>query len=125
MLHYILKSGKEYIMLNEEIIRKSIGAKLKARRKNKGYTQNYVAEVVDMDEKQLSRLEAGKHFPTLKTLLSLTNFLEMNLADFDDYQNLYDKNYYELTDILKKATAKEIKQYLTIIKAIKTLTVAS
>lgn len=108
-------------MLNDEIIKKTIGAKLKAKRKSKGFTQNYVAESINMDEKQLSRLEAGKHYPTLKTLLSLINILDMNLADFDNTTQTYDKNYYSLIDLLKASTAQELKQYLIIINAIKDL----
>ena len=108
-------------MLNNELIKKTIGAKLKAKRKSKGFTQNYVAEAINMDEKQLSRLEAGKHYPTLKTLLSLINILDMNLADFDNTTQTYNKNYYSLIDIMKTSTPQELKQYLIIIKAIKDL----
>ena len=108
-------------MLNDEIIKKNIGAKLKSRRKSKGFTQNYVAEAINMDEKQLSRLEAGKHYPTLKTLLSLINILDMRLTDFDEIERSYDKDYYTIIDILKNSSPKELKQYLIVIKAIKEL----
>lgn len=106
-------------MEQDDIIKKSIGAKIKARRLNKGLTQYALAEKVNMDEKQLSRLEAGKHYPTLKTLLSLVKVLDMNLSDFDDKDDLKSPEYYNLVDILKTSCNKDIKKYLSIIKIIK------
>lgn len=106
-------------MNSDEIIRKNIGLKIKAARVNKGYTQYMLAEKVEMDEKQLSRLEAGKHFPTLKTLIAISKELDMNLGDFDNNRDLKDVAYYTLVDILRTATPKELKKYLTIIKTIK------
>ena len=106
-------------MINDENTKKSIGATIKAGRLNKGLTQNALAEMVDMDEKQLSRLESGKHYPTLKTLLAIISVLDMHLADFDDIKELKDPNFYALVDILRTSSTKEIEKYLTIIKAIK------
>lgn len=106
-------------MQTDEIIKKNIGAIIRASRKRHKLTQYALAEKVNMDEKQLSRLEAGKHFPTLKTLLAITDILDMHLADFDDIQDLKDSNFYDLVEILKTATPKELKKYLSIIKIIK------
>ena len=106
-------------MIDDEIIKKIIGAKIKASRINSGLTQYALAEQVDMDEKQLSRLEAGKHYPTLKTLLSITKVLGMNLGDFDDNTEFKSSVYYTLMDILRKSDEKDLKKYLTIIKTIK------
>ena len=104
---------------NDESIKKSIGAKIKAARVNRGLTQSALAEKVDMDEKQLSRLESGKHYPTLKTLLDIANILEMRLADFDDIEELKTKEYYTLVEILKASSAEELKKFLKVIKAIR------
>jgi len=119
LLHYYSISVKEYPVEQDDIIKKSIGAKIKARRLNKGLTQYALAEKVNMDEKQLSRLEAGKHYPTLKTLLSLVKVLDMNLSDFDDTDDFKSPEYYNLVDILKTSCNKDIKKYLSIIKIIK------
>lgn len=106
-------------MTNDEEIRKSIGATIRAGRLNKGFTQSVLAEKVDMDEKQLSRLEAGKHYPTLKTLMAIIQVLDMRLADFDNLKDIKDPAFYILVDILRKSTSKELKKYLTIIRTIK------
>ncbi|MBQ8459285.1 helix-turn-helix transcriptional regulator [bacterium] len=106
-------------MENEENIRKIIGAKIKAGRLNKNLTQYALSEKVNMDEKQLSRLESGKHFPTLKTLLAIIDVLGMKLGDFDNIKDHKEPDFYTLVDILRTSSPKEIKKYLKIIKAIK------
>ena len=106
-------------MDKDEIIRKSIGAKIKAGRINKGLTQFALAEKVNMDEKQLSRLESGKHYPTLKTLLAILEVLEMKLGDFDDIMDLKEPAFYSLVDILRTSSVKDLKKYLSIIKIMK------
>lgn len=106
-------------MLNEEQIRKSIGATIKAARVNKGFTQAILAEKVEMDEKQLSRLESGKHFPTLRTLLSIINVLNMHLADFDQLEQLQPPEFYSIVEILKTVNHKDLKKYLKIIKIVR------
>lgn len=115
----IIKKVVKVFICNDESIKKSIGAKIKAARLNRGLTQSALAEKVDMDEKQLSRLESGKHYPTLKTLLAIANILEMRLADFDDIEELKTKEYYTLVEILKASSAEELKKFLKVIKAIR------
>ena len=115
----IIKKVVKVFICNDESIKKSIGAKIKAARVNRGLTQSALAEKVDMDEKQLSRLESGKHYPTLKTLLDIANILEMRLADFDDIEELKTKEYYTLVEILKASSAEELKKFLKVIKAIR------
>lgn len=105
--------------MDDEVIKKFIGAKIKAARINKNMTQYALAEEVGMDEKQLSRLESGKHYPTLKTLLAIAKVLEIKLADFDIIYDNKDFSFYLLLDILNKSSAKEIEKYLKIIKTIK------
>lgn len=106
-------------MLSDDVVKKNIGSIIRAARVNKGLTQYALAEKVDMDEKQLSRLESGKHYPTLKTLFAIIDVLDMRLADFDIRQDVKDPVYYVLVDILRTAEPKDLKKYLTIIKTIK------
>lgn len=106
-------------MFSDDNVKRNIGAIIRSARVNKGLTQYALAEMVDMDEKQLSRLESGKHYPTLKTLLAIIEVLGMRLADFDIIQDVKDPAFYLLVDILRTSTPKDLKKYLTIIKTIK------
>ena len=62
--------------------KKLIGARIKELRKQAGFTQERLAEIVDMDSRHLSRLEVGKHFPSLDSLERIAEALNAPLAEF-------------------------------------------
>lgn len=61
-----------------------LGKKIKELRKAKGYTQQHLAELADIDDKHLSKIENGVHLPTYKTLKKLSEVLCFNLQDMDN-----------------------------------------
>lgn len=61
-----------------------LGKKIKELRKAKGYTQQHLAELADIDDKHLSKIENGVHLPTYKTLKKLSEVLCINLQDMDN-----------------------------------------
>lgn len=63
--------------------KKDIGRKIKEFRKRKGLTQEQLAEIVHMHEKQISRIEAGIHFPTFDNFVKILEVLNVTLKDFD------------------------------------------
>jgi transcriptional regulator with XRE-family HTH domain len=62
--------------------KKLIGARLKELRKQAGMTQERLGELVDLDARHLSRLEVGKHFPSLDSLERIAVALNVPLAEF-------------------------------------------
>ncbi len=62
--------------------KKLIGARIKELRKQAGLTQERLAETVGMDSRHLSRLETGKHFPSLDSLERIAEALNVPLAEF-------------------------------------------
>lgn len=62
--------------------KKLIGARLKELRKQAGLTQEQLAEVVELDARHLSRLEVGKHFPSLDSLERIAVALNVPLVEF-------------------------------------------
>ena len=59
-----------------------IGERIKTLRKRAGLTQERLAERVGLDARHLSRLETGKHFPTLDSLERIAEVLGVELAEF-------------------------------------------
>jgi len=57
------------------------GQILKALRRKLGLTQAQVAEKCDLHHSYISLIERGISQPTLETLVSLSEALEMNLVD--------------------------------------------
>ncbi|MBZ4192384.1 helix-turn-helix domain-containing protein [Niabella beijingensis] len=59
-----------------------IGKRIKALRKNKGFTINNVAGKADLSNGLISRIENGRTIPSLPVLLTIINVLDVGIADF-------------------------------------------
>jgi transcriptional regulator with XRE-family HTH domain len=62
--------------------KKLIGARIKELRRQAALTQEQLAERVSMDSRHLSRLEVGRHFPSLDSLEKIAHVLNQPLAEF-------------------------------------------
>ena len=60
-----------------------LGITIKKLRKSLGYTQEKLAELANIDDKHLSKIENGIHEPSFKTLKSLSKVLNIDLLDMD------------------------------------------
>lgn len=58
--------------------REQLGVKLKAAREKAGYTQNQVADILQVKQSQLSKIENGMQEPNIETLGTLIDFYEVN-----------------------------------------------
>ena len=101
--------------------KKDIGQQLKFYRKKAGYTQAELAELIDIHEKQISRIESGIHFPTFNNFIKIMNILKIEMSDFKSTENnKYSKENIAKTlhHIIDKSNEKDLKLYLTLIKEI-------
>ena len=104
------------LITNEDVL-DILGKKIKQTRKNLKYTQEYVAENVNISIDFLRNIENGKNIGSITTLLNLCNFLKIspntlfeNLLDFkedtldtaliDDFQKLSLDDKKVLKDII-------------------------
>ncbi len=104
-----------------ETDKKIIGQKIKEYRKRKHLTQAQLAELVDLNEKQIYRIESGYNYPTYLTFVKIVNVLEIDINDFtvgievesnplkdsiihiaNTSSNIELKTYYELIKIIRK-----------------------
>jgi transcriptional regulator with XRE-family HTH domain len=56
------------------------GKRVKELRKSKGITQEKLAEIIELDAKQIGNIETGSGFTTMQTLEKLANFLMLKLV---------------------------------------------
>ena len=73
-----------------EIIKKRFGEQLKALRKIKNYTQEALSEAIEINLRQLARIEAGESFVSAETLYKICKTLKISpqiLFDFDIEKN--------------------------------------
>lgn len=75
----------------KEDILKVIGKKIQDARKNKNYTQEYVAEKIDKSVDILRSIENGRSIGSVETLLNICNVLDITL-DYMFYDLLNKKS---------------------------------
>ena len=84
--------------------KKLIGERIKVLRKQAGLTQEQLAELVGLDARHLSRLEVGRHFPSLDSLERIAGALNVPLVEFFQFPSL------ETTASLRAFLTKFAKQ---------------
>ncbi len=70
--------------MNEEEIIKKIAFNIKVERMRKNLTQFQLAEMIDVHEKYIGKVESGKQNLTIKTLIKLANALDVKLTKLVD-----------------------------------------
>jgi len=67
--------------------KKLLGKRIKEIRKNRGFTQDKLAECINIDITTLSGIESGRHFPSLITLEKIAMALNVALVTLFDFYN--------------------------------------
>ncbi len=73
-------------MTNETTKLKILGQNIQKARKNKGLSQNRLAENLDISREHLAKLETGKRRISLKLLFLLAEVLEVDEAKLFDWK---------------------------------------
>ena len=88
---------------------KSMGQKIKRARERKGYTQEELAERVNLSVQHISVIERGIKAPRLETFLNIANELDVDadylLADLLNVSEQLTSN--ELYDMMAEVSKKE------------------
>ena len=100
-----------------ETDKKILGLIIRKYRKMKNYTQFQLAELVGLNEKQISRIEAGQNYPTYITFAKLIEALEIKLEDITSQDKENPKQNIE--NILKNSSELEYSMYFDILKSVK------
>ena len=66
-------------VIKKKDILKTIGYKIQKSRRDKGYTQEYVAEKIDKSVDILRSIENGRSVGSVETLLNICNVLDITL----------------------------------------------
>ena len=77
-----------------------IGERLKEIRKLRGFSQERLAEKVDISPRYLSRLEVGQKTPSIDTLARLAEALEVQVWELLDYR--HEGTMKELRETMRK-----------------------
>lgn len=69
-----------------------LGKRIKELRKQKGYTQDYLAEKLKIEPRQLSKLETGKHYPSFETIIALLETFDITFEELISFEHLNSVN---------------------------------
>ncbi|MFI3300119.1 MAG: helix-turn-helix transcriptional regulator [Candidatus Gastranaerophilales bacterium] len=100
-------------------LKKQIGEKIKQIRKNKGFTQEQLAEMIEIEVPNLSNLERGKFAPSIDTLQKLSKALNAHTWEFYYFNDISNETMSkEINDIFDKKPKliKIIYNFLKIIE---------
>lgn len=99
---------------------KRLGLKLKEIRNYKKITQEKLAELIDIDIRQVARLEAGESLPSIPTLLKLCKVFGITPNDLLLYEeNVNEKSLKsDIYDILNLAKPEQLELIKKLILAV-------
>ena len=69
-------------------MKKSFGKRIKELRVRNPYTQEKLAEILDIGERNLSKIECGVNFVSSETLEKLSSALNVPIKDLFDFDHL-------------------------------------
>ena len=97
-----------------------IGERIKKLRKERGLTQEELADEMDVSIAYLSRIERGNSHINLKRIFEICNFLYAYLGELLMGVSSEEKNYLdkEIADILKKCNQEKQKLIYDIAKLV-------
>lgn len=65
-----------------------LGKRIKELRKQKGYTQDSLAEKLKIEPRQLSKLETGRHYPSFETTMALLDTFGITFEELISFEHL-------------------------------------
>lgn len=112
---YLLKVGDFFVSYRRLL--KVLEKILKKVRKEKGYTQDYVAEQINVSTDLLRSIENGRNIGSITTLLNICNFLQVSpntlFAELLDFkEETLDSSLLNLTNQLSKQGKNILKEII-------------
>ncbi len=89
-----------------------LGKKIQQIRKSRGFTQEKLAEIIEMDSGYICKMETGRHTPSIETLEKLAHALHVELSEFLNFDTLVEADYktklIELIEVLPKDRQRQL-----------------
>ncbi len=104
--------------MNENIIKKQVGARIKKYRQMNKLTQFKLGELIDINQRQIALIESGKSYPSLPTLLKLSEVFKCSLSDlFENELQTEEKLLKEkLKTLIDETDYENCKRLYTVMK---------
>ncbi len=95
------------------------GARVKELRKSKKYTQEQLAEKLNIGVRSLGKIETGNSFPSMATLEKIIEVFDIPAVELFDFEHLQtSQNLKELTFEMINSNPEKIRDIYKIVKAL-------
>ena len=104
---YALRKDENVMKIDYELI----GQRLKKARQEKGLSQVYLSEILDISEVYLSRVEKGRTKISLTRLIQICEILDVSISEIIEAVSATPKEYIykDFIDILEQCTPEKRK----------------
>lgn len=101
-------------------LKKQFGKRIKELREIKKYSQEQLAEIVNMESRHISRIETGNSFTTIENINAIANALNVNISELFDFEHKQNNQIMkeEIVKIIQALNNKETELIYRIIKCI-------
>lgn len=84
-------------------IKKLLGERIREFRKNKGFTQEQLAEMIGVEPRHISRIEGGYNSPSIERLAKISDALDIPIKEFFNFMHLNtpDKRIEDIDKLIK------------------------
>ena len=85
------------------LLKKQLGANIKQLRKKRQMTQEQFANAINIDSKNVSKIENGRNYPTAETLNAIAQVLQVNFYELFVFEDdiPYEKMKQEILEALQ------------------------
>ena len=104
-------------------LKQKFGKRLKELRKSKGLTQEKIAEMVNIEPPNLSKIECGMHFPLPDKIEKIALVLGVDVCELFNFGHIKTREELinSLNNIIDNSDTKELESYLRMINLYKEL----
>ena len=93
-------------------MKKMFGKRLRELRRQRNFTQEYVAEMIGIKPENYSRIESGLSFPKPENIVKISNVLKVDISEL--FQFTDNKDYHVILDkIITKLQNDEQAAFMT------------
>lgn len=98
-------------------ITKNLGLRIKELREKRGLTQFKLAELINMEASNLSKIERGVQIPKEESLEKFAKVFEVEIKDLFDYGHFSDRKTLikKINTVLENLEDDELRKYYKII----------
>lgn len=103
-------------------LKRKFGKRLKELRKSKGLIQEQLAELVNIEPPNISKIESGTHFPQPENIEKIAQVLNISVKELFDFEHFDEKTILlnKINAFLNGAEVRDLEFFYKIITGMQT-----